>query len=194
MKEIFETKTIQQLVGFEAMDGRRFSSKEECMKYEKSAEYVLNSDLKAIMVGEPFSEFSIWEDYGCGSDDFMMAVLDIRNVDCLEIANRYFARYTSNPIEQLDSSVIGERVLVNLGYTYDRNVNPMPRTMNSLVKDFIKNANKYYGEEYSLPVNIDTLDIIVKEAIGDYESGASDPEDLVNALKKVRTLIRVKKG
>lgn len=189
MKEIIEEKVVKQTVGYEAIDGRRFASKEECEKYEKSAEHVILSDFNAITVGEQFAECHIFENYGYGSEEFMMAVVDIRNADCLEIANRYLAMRKN---ELIKPDAIGKKVLINIGYEYEKesHIPANPKTMDQLVQQFIKDISKYYGEEYNLPVNITTLPAVIDIAIGEYDSGVTDAEDLVNVLKEIKNMLR----
>jgi len=189
MKEITQERTIAETVGYEAIDGRRFKTKEECEKYEHSAEHVINSDLKAIMVGEKFSENYIWEDYGYGSEEFYMGILDIRNADCLEIANRYFDYNGAKKL--LQPELIGQKVLVNLGYNYDKKVEPIPKTMDQLVHEFIKNAEKFYGEEYTLPEIVKSrAAYMLKNAIEYYDNEAYDVSDLINKVREIYEMIK----
>ena len=146
MKEIKRTKTIEEITGYEAFDGKVFSNMEECDKYEKSAYGVLAKELRNIMVnGVEFSECSIWEDYGYGSEEFCMAVLDIKTEDDLFLANRYFelvGKSDSNLL--IGKEYIGKRVLVSMGYPYDRQTCPYPRTKEELVKQFETNLDYYF--------------------------------------------------
>lgn len=189
MREITETKAITQTVGYEALDGRRFSSKEECEKYERSAEYVLNSDFKAVLVGKTFPETSIWEDYGYGSDQFEMAIVDLRNTTCLEIVNHYLKyKGVKNLIKP---ELVGEKILIDLGSKYDDDIDPHPRTMDMLVKGFINNLQRFFGEEYTLDQVVkQTVAYKLKNAIEFYEKESYTAEDLYNTVKSVYEIIK----
>lgn len=189
MREITEQRTITETVGYEAIDGRRFKTKEECEKYEQSAEHVINSDMKAIMVGEKFPESDIWSEYGYGCEEFYMGVIDIRNADCLEIANKYFDYNGSKKLIQPE--LIGNKVLVNLGYTYDKNVEPNARSMDKLVHDFIKNLEHYFGEEYTLSEIVKSkAAYMLKNAIQYYDDEAYDVSDLINKVREIYEMIK----
>lgn len=67
MKEIeIEQKTYKYL--YEAADGTRFESREECQKYEKSAKGVIKARFKKLVVYKD-TECNI---LGTGSDDFTL--------------------------------------------------------------------------------------------------------------------------
>lgn len=143
MKEIKTTRTIEEVTGYEANDGKRFSSKEECEKYEQTAEAVINNDFNELFIVGEFPECSIFESFGYGSEEFWMTVIEINNTNDLEIANRYFEFHTKGKC-RIDSKYIGKRVLVNIGYEWDHDVNPNPRTYEELVDQFKKETEKYF--------------------------------------------------
>lgn len=150
MKEIKTTKTIEEVNGYEAFDGKIFKEKEECEKYERSAYGVITKEFEQLFVGERFTENQIWEDYGYGSEEFEMAVIDIKDEKDLFIANRYFEFTNSNLI---DKKYIGKRVLVNLGYDHDRCVYPVPRTVEDLREQFEKTIMCFFDPQPKEPTN-----------------------------------------
>ena len=144
MKELKITKTIEEVNGYEAFDGKIFKEKEECEKYEKSAYGVITKEFEQLFVGERFCECQIWEEYGYGSEEFEMAVIDIKDEKDLFIANKYFELTNNNLI---DKKYIGKRVLVNLGYDYDRCVCPCPRTVEVLKEQFEKTIMCFFDPQ-----------------------------------------------
>ena len=52
MKAITNVKTVEEIVGYEACDGTRFTTKEECQKYENTAEAVIKGRFKKLVVKE----------------------------------------------------------------------------------------------------------------------------------------------
>ena len=144
MKEIKRTRTIEEVTGYEAFDGKLFDNMEECKKYEDTAYGVLGKELRKLMVnGDEFGECQIWEDYGYGSEEFYMAVLDIKTEEDLFLANRYF-ELVGRGTELIDKKFIGKRILVSMGYTYDRQIAPYPRTKEELMEQFEKNLDEFF--------------------------------------------------
>lgn len=142
MKELKHTKTIEETYGYQATDGKVFNSKEECEKYEKTAEMVIYNDFKQLMVGgDVFAECSLWENYGYGSEEYEYAIIDIKNADDLRIANMYGE---INRKGQLSPDYIGKRILVHMGYQYDRNVGWCAHTEEELIEDFKKEIGLFF--------------------------------------------------
>ena len=145
MKELKRTKTIEEIIGYEAFDGKTFSTKEECEKYEKTAYGVIAKEFRTIMVnGDEFRECEVWEDYGYGSEEFCYAVLDIKTEEDLFIANKYYELVGKGNSNMIDKKYIGKRVMVVTGYPYDRECNPCPKTEEDLVEEFKKNLKGYF--------------------------------------------------
>lgn len=148
MKEIKRTKTIEQLVGYEAFDGKIFKTEDECRNYEQSAYGVLRKGLEDLMVGESFNETMLFEDFGYGSEEYGLAVIEIKDEDDLFKVNHYYefvnevngCHICHNPIGK---EYIGKRVLINLGCEWDRAVPPNPRTEDEL-KECLERAIKTY--------------------------------------------------
>ena len=142
MKEIKRTKTIEEVVGYEAFDGKIFKTEEECKTYEKSAYGILRKGLEDLIVGESFNETMIFEDFGYGSEEYGLAVIEIKDEADLFKANHYY-EYVNNGCKLIGKEYIGKRVLVNLGYEWDRAVPPVPRTEDEL-KECLERAIKTY--------------------------------------------------
>lgn len=148
MEEIKRERIITEVIGYEAFDGKRFDNKEECEKYEKSAYGVRYKELKSLMIGgDVFNECSIYESFGYGSEEFELAVLDIKNQDDLGTANKYFELVSNGNAQLIDKKYIGKRVLVNVGYLHDRDVNPYPKTEEELIQNFKNDIGRFYRPE-----------------------------------------------
>lgn len=143
MTELKTKKTIEEVYGYEATDGTRFDSREECEKYEKTAANVINTRFKSLMVGgEPFPEYQIWESFGGGSDDYEYAVIEMKNADDLKIANMYGELHGKG---QLSEVYIGKRILVTLGNHYDSYSSDWePRTEEDVIEQFRKDVAKFF--------------------------------------------------
>ena len=146
MKKITETKTIEiKEEKYQAYDGTVFKEEEECIKYEETARAVIEMAFRKLIVGkESFMEYQIWENFGYGSEEYEMAVIDIKDESDLEIANKYYAYHKANNL--IGKEYIGKRVLVSLGYVYDdvKYTEPYPRTKEDLIKQFEKDINKFF--------------------------------------------------
>lgn len=79
-KEVFVTK-------YEAMDGKQFSSKEECKKYEDSAMCVLTSRYNELIVSENISE---WNLFGCGCDDQEIHIIKLKSESDVDTVLQYY--------------------------------------------------------------------------------------------------------
>ena len=145
MTESKITRTIEEVTGYYADDGTFFRDKAECEKYEQTAKMVIFKEFKALMIGEPFPECSIWERFGYGGEEFMLAVIEIKNEADVHTANMY-AESTHNKTV-FTSDMIGKRYLVNLGYGCDGDCAMLPRTEDELIDMFKKDINKFFVKE-----------------------------------------------
>jgi len=142
MKELKTTKTIEEIYGYQASDGKFFEDKAECKKYEQTAEMVIYNDFKRLMVGgDTFSENQIWENYGYGSDDFSLAVIEIKDEADLRIANMFGEIHKKGT---LSPDVIGKRILVSIGNEYNYDCGWFARTEEQLIEDFKKDIAKFF--------------------------------------------------
>lgn len=190
MREITQERTIKEVLGYESNDGKRFSTKEECEKYEKSAEGVINADFEAVVCDKPFAECNIYEDFGYGSEEFMMAVVDIKNADILEIVNKYMALRKNGLV---NPDFIGKKVIINLGNCYEKEpyIQPCPMTMDMLVHKFIKDITPYFGEEYILDEVIrEKVAYRLKNAIKYYEDEAYDVSDVIKTVRELYEMVK----
>ena len=149
-KNIKKVQKIEEVITYEAYDGTVFKTEEQCKKYEETARAVIEKAFYSLMIHErPFPECGIFEDFGYGSEEFEMAVIDIKDVNDLEIANRYFAFHQGTNPRLIGAEYIGKRVLVNMGYVYDdfKDVNPRPITEKELVEMFTKDVHRYFTTE-----------------------------------------------
>lgn len=143
-----ERRIVEEVVSYIAYDGETFKSEEECIKYESSAKAAIEQAFYKLMInGEPFFESDIWENYGYGSEEFLVAIIDIKDANDLEIANRYYAFHKTNKEMLMGSEYIGKRVLVNIGYCYDviKSINPNPRTEKELIEEFKNEMSTFFN-------------------------------------------------
>lgn len=116
MKELMHE--VKETYAWEANDGTVFYDKNECAQYEKTARCAIISRLRELFVGgnDPMTEYQVFEGYGCRSEDYLMAVLDIKNEDDLYAVNQYAALVGAEPVP---STMIREKILVGFGYGYE---------------------------------------------------------------------------
>jgi len=121
MKELMHE--VKETYAWEANDGTVFYDKNECAQYEKTARCAILSRLRELFVGKDdpkthgeLNEYSVFEGYGCGSEDYLMAVLRIKNEDDLYAVNQYAALVGAKPVP---SDMVHELVLVGFGYGYE---------------------------------------------------------------------------
>lgn len=122
MKELIHEVT--ETYAWEANDGTVFYDKNECEQYEKTAKCAIISRLRELFVGRDdpkkhggeLSEYAVFEGYGCGSEDYLMAVLCIKNENDLYAVNQYAAMVGAKPVP---STMVHECILVGFGYGYE---------------------------------------------------------------------------
>lgn len=141
MKEIKRTRTIEEVTGYEAEDGTWFKTKEECEKYEETAKAVIRRNFKRLMIGEEFPECHIWERFGYGSEEFNLAIIEIKNEDDLRAVNMLAELEKCGSVSP---DYIGKRVLVSIGYNGEFDCNLCPRTEEELIDQFKNDIAKFF--------------------------------------------------
>lgn len=148
MKVVEVEKTIKEVTGYTADDGTFFKDKEECEKYERTANAVIRSRFHKLFVGDSFLESDIYKGYGY--EDFNMAVIQLKNEDDVKAANMYIniiKGLNTNKKDGFTLDDVGKRILVGFNdvcgedclYTYG--------TQEELVEKFRKNIDKFYNPE-----------------------------------------------
>ena len=151
MKEIKRTRTIEEVTGYEANDGTIFTTKEECKKYEESAECAVRAMFDSICVknmhhDKTFAECELWERYGYGGEDFKYVIADIKTEDELKIANMFCKMWASQYGKPLGIDYIGKRVLIAIGDNYDHSFYPCG-TEHEMVEDFKKLMAAFFHDD-----------------------------------------------
>ncbi len=124
MEVIKRTREVEEIIAYEAADGTRFSSAEECEKYEQSAQVAIYNGFIGLSVdGKPFVETAIWDRYGYGSEEWEMLVIEIKDENDLKIANM-FAEMQEPEVDNIYTNRfkpehIGKRLLVSIGSQYE---------------------------------------------------------------------------
>lgn len=89
MKVIYEEKTIKEVTAYEAIDGTRFLSREECEKYEASAKGVVSARLKSRFGKNLIEEKGVYWDEtifasaSCESEFFSLDIESQEDIDTL---------------------------------------------------------------------------------------------------------------
>ena len=117
MKEIKETRMIEEVVGYEAYDGTRFADRRECEKYEKlTAEEAINKAFSNLIVamfeeddftqcGDSFIGSGVGE--GCG-----IAVIKMKTEDDVNKANAFQHMHHRSAQKHFTTDMIGKEILV----------------------------------------------------------------------------------
>lgn len=149
MKEIKTTRVIEEVTAYEADDGTRFKTADECKKYENSAHYAIYNQFLGLAISEPFPECDIFENFGYGSEEYNLAIVDIKDEKDLKIANMFAemqvpdARGNEKKL-RFDSSRIGQRLLVGIGCDYNENCY-IYGTQEELIEKFKHDIEKFYN-------------------------------------------------
>ena len=133
MKEIKKTRTIEEVVGYEAIDGTVFTNREECEKYEKlTAEEAIKNNFRKLIIGmeeeykfcNPEGKMSFLG-AGCG-EGFGFALVKIQNENDFNVCNAYCKLVSPSTPYQFTKDMIGKEILVNVTddyYSYNRENN-----------------------------------------------------------------------
>lgn len=153
MKEIKITKTIEEITGYEANDGTYFKTKEECAKYEESAEAAIKAMFFGICVkyfDEPtFPDNAIYEMYGYGNEEYYHAIIDIKSEKELKIANMFSDMWAGKYGMKVPNDYIGKRILVDIGNEQYDNVFNIIGTEDEMVEGFKKTMARFFRPEDS---------------------------------------------
>ena len=106
MKEIKTIRTIEEVTGYEAMDGTIFRSKGECEKYESSAEAAAKTAAWHYLVADRTS-YNLIRD-----DDQGFYIFDIPNVKALEIILHWAHLANVDKVERITADLIGKRICI----------------------------------------------------------------------------------
>lgn len=148
MKEIKTTRTIEEVTAYEADDGTRFKTADECKKYENSARYAIYNQFLKLGVAEPFSECQIFANFGYGSEEYQLIVVDIKDENDLKIANMFSEMQVPKGMNsdnaRFGTNRIGQRLLVGIGDEYCENCY-IYGTQEEIIEKFKQDIDKYYN-------------------------------------------------
>ena len=117
MKELTKEVVTKEITGYEAEDGTVFRTREECEKYEHTSECVIKAAFEKLVIAQN-SECSLFDGYGCGSEEWRIVLIHINNAEELKTANMYsqISIYHDN---RFDESHTGKEIIVGVGDSYD---------------------------------------------------------------------------
>jgi len=156
------TKTIEEVVGYVAFDGKEFKVKEECEKYEGTAHAVIKREFIEKCVRYEVEE-AVASDCGNGyycagcGEDYYDAVVHIHNEDELRIAQMFQEivrptvkrRFTTEDIGKDLIVVIGERDYKTKQFNYDNCY--IYGTIDEMVEEFRKSIGILFVESNKTP-------------------------------------------
>lgn len=112
MKAIKETRIIEEVKGYEAMDGTFFYDECECKKYEESARAIITARAKGYMIYSG-SQYDLYDEL---SFDNGLEIYDIKDADAAKAVAQYVIIKTDNQTETLFDKYIGNKVILNWSY------------------------------------------------------------------------------
>lgn len=124
MKEVeFKKETIEYIKKYVAYDEEVFDSKEECQKYENSAECILKYRFKQHVINNTFNEWSL---LSTGDSGYLIDIVEIPDDDAVKDIVQYYSfchsYMTEECLEKFTSKVkkaYNEQDLLIFGYNYD---------------------------------------------------------------------------
>lgn len=116
MKELTREVTTTEVIGYRAADGKEFRNKEECEKYERTAEAVIQADFEKLVIAEE-SEYGLFGDFGGGSEDCRIVRITIHNMEELRQANMYSQLINNKNL--FTEEHIGKSLIVATGWEHN---------------------------------------------------------------------------
>ena len=122
MKEIKTTRTIEEVTGYEAFDGTKFTDKRECEKYEKlTAEEAIDKRFLKLIVAM-FEELAFTDKVnlvgsGIGEGNGVV-VVKIKDEDDLNIAKAFQKIHQPGTKRNFTEDMIGKEILVYITGDY----------------------------------------------------------------------------
>lgn len=115
MKEIKAKREIEEVIGYESTDGIRFSTEEECRKYEKTAKGVICAKALKYRIVESHEEYLFQR----GTDN-RVEIFDIKDDTAVDAINMYisFKWYDEYPA-QINEDYIGKKAIIIWNYDED---------------------------------------------------------------------------
>lgn len=154
MKKIEREEVVKKVIGYEANDGTRFNSEEECRKYEDSAAYAIRKQFDKLIVRNKysddnglFSECHIYENFGYGGEEYEMAVIDIKSLEDVKVVDMFVSACCDNTNwKGFNRDYVGKRVLVGLGFCFDKiKTLHVSGTEDELIERFKKNISLFFN-------------------------------------------------
>lgn len=119
MKEIKRERIVVDVIGYEAVDGTVFKSREECKKYEDTATAVIKERFKKLVVKEmegiEISNSGMAFFMAAIDEDWYYALVDIKTESDLMTAQMYHKIEGCSALRGFDESMIGKRIIVGIG-------------------------------------------------------------------------------
>ena len=146
MKEV-QKEIKKHITVYEAVDGTEFKSKEECKKYEESAECVLMAKYNKLVLRSG-SEFDI---FNIGSEEETIDIIKINSLSDIDTILKLVALHSSsvarNPewlqrIESRLTDAYNSNSLVIIGRGYEGDCFYLSTTFNEIEKTITKISNE----------------------------------------------------
>lgn len=141
VKEVKETKEVVVRTDYIAEDGKIFTDREECQKYDNTCQCVIMAEYKQL-VKATISEYELYGDIG--SVDFYYDIVEIENETDREIINKAlkFAYSNTKIVEQ---SEIGTTILV--AKDYDKSLTGYHTSIDNIIEGIKLNYENVMKKE-----------------------------------------------
>lgn len=141
MKEITKEVVHTEIIGYEADDGIRFPTEDQCRKYETSAKYACKRAFEAI-AGECHNGTDYHEILCIGYEDEIY-VVDVKDVEILKVVNMYLDTLTDTNTF-MKPEKIGQKVAISI---WDHNAGAILGTRAEMESEFKSYLDRLFGSE-----------------------------------------------
>ena len=141
MKINKETKTIEEITSYEAFDGTKFETKNECIKYENSAVVAAKKAAWHYLVAER-CDYDVFN-----SEDTGLYVFDVPDTTAYEVILHWGNINDICNIEEFTPSYIGKRVAFCWYDCTYISFCPMYATKEQMIKFYTEHIEKLFADK-----------------------------------------------
>ena len=141
VNEVKETREVVIKTEFIAEDGKVFTDREECQKYDNTCQCVIMAAYKSLVKGT-ISEYGLYDE--CGCEDFYYDLVEIKNENDRETVNKAL-KFAYKNARLVTEEEIGKTIMV--AKEYDDSLTGYHTTIDNILNRIKGNYEKELSKE-----------------------------------------------